>query len=108
MGSDSSTQAGKRQRWQGHISAWQSSGLSQAKYCERHGLSYSTFLYWRSQLKNALLDSQSISFVPVSVKTPSYSSALSIELDSGVCVRIDEAVDLQWLGRVVKALQASA
>ena len=37
--------------WEGHISKWEQSNLSQAEYCRQNGVRYSAFLYWRKRLK---------------------------------------------------------
>ena len=36
--------------WAGHFEAWRGSGLSQGAYCRRHGLSQSSWGYWRNRL----------------------------------------------------------
>ncbi len=40
-----------RERWQGHMDSWKSSGLSQREYCLKNGIKYLTFINWRKQLK---------------------------------------------------------
>ena len=95
----------KREQWRAHLAAWRSSGLSQTKFCHQHGLTYSTFLYWRSRLKEAPLDREPISFVPVTVTKSLCVVGLTIELDGGVRLQVTEDIDLQWLRRVVQVLQ---
>ena len=36
--------------WTYHMSQWESSGLSQKKYCFQNGLNFHTFQYWRTRL----------------------------------------------------------
>jgi len=36
--------------WQNHLTQWQSSGLSQAKYCRQHKLVSHQFSYWKCKL----------------------------------------------------------
>lgn len=43
------TSQNKSDFWQQHIADWQSSGLSQAAYCDKHNLKLSTFTYWRGK-----------------------------------------------------------
>jgi hypothetical protein len=38
--------------WQAHIDAWMDGELSQRAYCERNGLSPTTFHRWRTWLKD--------------------------------------------------------
>lgn len=33
----------RERRWRGHLAAWKSSGLSQAAYCRRQGLTQNDF-----------------------------------------------------------------
>lgn len=40
-----------RQLWQEHISGWQQSGLTQARYCKEHGIKLPSFSYWRKKLR---------------------------------------------------------
>ncbi|WP_444930505.1 IS66 family insertion sequence element accessory protein TnpA [Microbulbifer sp. SSSA002] len=37
--------------WQEHITAWNSSDLSQTAYCQHHQLKLSTFTYWHNKQK---------------------------------------------------------
>ena len=39
--------------WREHGQGWEISGLSQRAYCEREGLSYASFGYWRQQTRQA-------------------------------------------------------
>lgn len=43
--------AGELLRWVEILKAWQASGLSQAEYCRREGLSASTLSRWRRRLQ---------------------------------------------------------
>lgn len=42
----------RRRHFGEHMRRWRSSGLSQAEYCRRHGLKWSTFHYWRKRLQD--------------------------------------------------------
>ena len=39
--------------WEKHISAWQESGLAQAAYCRKHGISSKSFGYYKRKLASA-------------------------------------------------------
>lgn len=52
----------KRHYWEEHMRRWQGSGLTQAEYCRRHGLKWSTFHYWRKRIQR---QSTEISLVQV-------------------------------------------
>jgi len=43
-------------QWQGWISAWRESGLSQAAFCREHGLSLARFYYRRRRLDGLGMD----------------------------------------------------
>lgn len=60
-----------------HAKAWESSGLSQGKYCTLHGLKYWWFVAARSRLVNSGTNKQK-EFIPVipSVSKPMISEAL--------------------------------
>lgn len=40
-------------QWRAHVSAWRSSGQTQAAYCAAHGLSVSALGYWIGRLREA-------------------------------------------------------
>ena len=70
-------QSRKQQSWQRHIRAWQSSGLSQAAYCESQQLSLASFGYWRKRC----------SVVPVSSALPAVIPVLRETSPGGVQLR---------------------
>ena len=41
------TKTTKRERWEQIIAEWETSGLSQKAFCQKHGLSHYLFTYWR-------------------------------------------------------------
>ena len=53
--------------WQQHISQWQQSGLSQAKYCKQHGLKVNRFSYHKLKLKTKSAQTSSTSFIKIPV-----------------------------------------
>jgi len=42
-----------RSGWAQLMTQYESSGLKQRTFCEQHGLAYSTFCYWRKQLRQS-------------------------------------------------------
>ncbi len=42
----------RRTFWENHLREWQASGLSQAGYCRKHGLSKKSSVYWKKRLAN--------------------------------------------------------
>ena len=47
--SNTTQQLSPERNWTYHISQWESSGLSQKKYCLQNGLNFHTFQYWRTR-----------------------------------------------------------
>jgi hypothetical protein len=47
--SNTTKQLNPERNWTYHISQWESSGLSQRKYCHQNGLNFHTFQYWRTR-----------------------------------------------------------
>jgi hypothetical protein len=75
---------GERERyWQSHRIAWHSSGLNQRAYCQREGLSFSAFGYWRSRM-NATPTTLAATFVPVLIEAPAVKAEeAEVEVGSG-------------------------
>ena len=42
-----------RSDWEQLMAQYEASGLKQRTFCERHGLAYSTFSYWRKRLRQS-------------------------------------------------------
>lgn len=81
-------------------------GATVSEVSRRYGIGRSLIHNWRRQEAVALLGA-TVRFAPVSVapeKPPSGSGGIEIELDGGVRVRVDAAVDEAALRRVLRAL----
>jgi len=63
-GETKATSGGRRRQFEEHIRRWRSSGLTQAEYCRRNELKWSTFHYWRKRLAAT---SQAVTLVQVPV-----------------------------------------
>ncbi|MCX6584615.1 MAG: hypothetical protein NT166_30965 [Candidatus Aminicenantes bacterium] len=50
--------------WQSHFREKENSGLSQTEYCQRHGIKYDAFQYWKQKLCKPKSES-SLTFVQV-------------------------------------------
>ncbi|WP_052808354.1 IS66 family insertion sequence element accessory protein TnpA [Methyloterricola oryzae] len=117
---------GERERyWQAHRIAWQSSGLSQRAYCQREGLSFSAFGYWRSRVK-ARVEASLPAFVPVLIEepavkaeeaervagsespaliSPGFGTGVEIRLKSGRTIVVSEHFDEAVLARVIRVVE---
>lgn len=74
--------------WQGHLEAWERNGLTQAGYCENHGLSIKTFQRWRSK-ERAMAKPSTVTLVPVRVSAPTRSGGVQLHSPGGWRIELD-------------------
>ena len=94
----------KRSQWQEHMERWQSSGLTQAEYCDRNGVKLSTFRYWRKRLASP---DTPVTLVPVGFgRDGSASSAqeLTLVLGDRYKVEVGDNFNSSTLARLVDTL----
>lgn len=71
--------------WRPHLAAWNGSGLSQAAYCRRHGLSIKSFAYWRRRLRRT--EGVADALVPIVVAdVPTADERIEVRLPNGLQV----------------------
>jgi len=103
----------KRQYWEGKISAWLGSGLTQRAYCEREGLKRPTFDYWRRRLKpeaspvkrqsnDAAMEGMTL--VPVQVERQADSASVILTSPGGWQVSVAASVDVERLSALLRCL----
>jgi len=90
----------KEIEWQKHINAWKESGLSQAKYCRKHGLNVHTLSYWRSRLLKAQAPGEFVELGSAKRIDP-----FEVLLAGGVVVKIPASFDSDALTRLIALLQ---
>ena len=110
-----STQEKKRAYWSEQNQLWESSKLSQQKFCEEQGLSYRQFIFWRGQLKAEKLCCSKAKLLKISTEArrpksmviTEPTSSLEVILPSGIKLYIKSEADvnkagglIQWLGGV--------
>ena len=95
----------KQTLWTKRIADWQSSGLSQGAFCEQHGLTYTTFVYWRGRLKKLEVrdDATPVNFFPVRLKQDNQNS-LTLKINGRHSIEIDRNFDGDLLTRVIHAV----
>lgn len=77
------------QYWQGQIQAQRTSGLTQAAFCAREGLAYSTFTRWKRRLGHSSEQPHQAAFVELLAPEPTTSStSWDLELDLGRALRL--------------------
>ena len=89
--------AKKERYWTEHIAGWRASGLSQMDYCQKHGISKSTFGLWKRKLATAANKADAPIIVPISfgqIPEPPlakpirlYACEYCIEVAPGFCER---------------------
>ena len=75
----------------------------------QHDVHPSLLHHWRRQARLGSVDDSAVKFLPVSVgqrrQPTAGTGAIEIELEGGVLVRVDAAIDEAALGRVLRALR---
>jgi len=73
-----------RTAWEQLMAQYEASDLSQRIFCEQHGLAYSTFGYWRKQLRQSLHnENQHASLIELPMLSTGESRDWRVELDLG-------------------------
>jgi len=94
--------------WQSHLIAWRNSGLSQAKYCHRQGLSLPCFGYWRGKLRESLplTEPPANTLLPIVVsEIPSSGRYIEVELPNGLQVRFPSDMDETLCVSIIRTLR---
>ncbi|HDY84034.1 MAG TPA: hypothetical protein ENH48_13895 [Halieaceae bacterium] len=80
-----------RSDWEQLLAQYEASGLKKRAFCDQHGLAYSTFYYWRKQLRQSpLIENHSehlfeLPMLPVD-KDPDWR--VELDLGHGVTLRM--------------------
>ena len=73
-----------RSAWEQLMAQYEAGDLSQRMFCARHGLAYSTFGYWRKQLRrSAHNENQPASLIELPILPAGESPDWRVELDLG-------------------------
>ena len=75
--------------WQQRVAGWQASGQSQKAFCEANDLNFHRFGYWRRKLLNRTEAGRrrDSGFVPVTRRTQTVPTSLSIQLPNGLVLQ---------------------
>ena len=111
MGTDLSLKSScsKASYWRKQVDGWSVSGLSQAEYCRRSGISLSTFQYWKRRLGCQVgVNEQSIVAVPIPAATqavPLDEKPLMLHVGSVFCVEVGGDFDPVVLKKLIVTLE---
>jgi len=92
----------KRQYWRRHTQQYQASGLSQAAYCSKHGLSLSAFLYWLHKHRSAGIPVKLVQVQPLASPEPATALRLVV---NGYGIEVCEGFSPASLAAVVRVLR---
>jgi transposase-like protein len=88
--------------WQQQILAWQASGLTQAAYCQQHGLNPHTFKGWRRRVIGAAAHTPGL--LPIQVAAVVPASTLVLRLASGHALELPAATGPGWVAELLRCL----
>ena len=90
-----------------HLKAWQASGLTQAVYCQLHGLNTKSFSRW---FKTYQLSNQSAKplIIPVEIKpaavTTQATESMWLRLPKGHTLALSGNISPRWLAELLQCL----
>ena len=90
-----------------HIKAWRASGLTQAVYCQQHGLNAKSFSRW---FKTYQLSNQSAKplIIPVEIKptaaTMQATESMWLRLPKGHTLALSGNISPRWLAELLQCL----
>ena len=95
-----------RQLWQQRLERFRRSGLTVPAFCDREGLSLTSFYAWRRRLQHhstqPTLDAPRM--IPVRLVTPTAGAPVELLLPSGAVLRFSPDTDLLWLRQLLPLL----
>ena len=95
--------------WIKILSEWGKSGEKQKAFCKKRNINYSTFVYWRMQLKkkeNRIKEPSS--FAAIKTIPAMVTSAFKINFPNGIYFTIPSTVDKASLKLIFELLGVSA
>lgn len=101
----------KLRQWTKQIREWEASGVSQRAYCEREGLKFAAFDYWRRQVRSnseagkpALNRTDRLTLVPVRVTSKQCEGEITLRSPGGWQLSMPAGIDSQWLAAFVRGV----
>jgi len=96
----------QRAFWTTHIQRWKESHVTQEVYCTQAGISYGSFVHWRSALFPKSKIEKSKLFVPVKIdatqtKSSTQHEFIQIKLTTGHVVYMPIAMDAKQIASLI-------
>lgn len=91
----------RRQFWQQHITAWQSSGMTQRAYAEAHHVPAKRMSYWARQFRQPE-SVAGVTFAPARLEVT--ESALTLSGPGGWALHMPASVPATWVASLLKML----
>ncbi len=98
----------KRIYWKQQIENWQSSGVTQSAFCQKHDLKPHQFTYWKKRFVQA---ETGIRFVPIKFRHPASlssgvsSTSLRLIVGNDLQIEIQHNFDPQLLRKIIAAIR---
>lgn len=100
-----------KQNYRTHILAWETSNLTQNKYCQQHNLNKNTFYYLRSQIlaqrKNDVQQDKFIPLIPKHADTEIYSNnqPILIRLSNSTTIELPANIGHAQLAMILNTVR---
>jgi hypothetical protein len=94
----------KRDEMFRHITDWENSNLSQLDFCEKNGIAFGAFGYWRKQyLQKEEFDSNVNVFKPIKL-VAKIENNFKITYPNGVYITLSSGLDKNELAKFIRCL----
>lgn len=90
--------------WQKRIQEWDTSDLSQIKFCEANGLSRSTFLYWRTKFLEKEKPTKSFVQLKMKAREAQMISIMRVRIPNGAVIEVPMDADPAHLKNLLSVL----
>ena len=78
-----------REEWERLMASYEANDITQRAFCVQHGLAYSSFCYWRKQLRTATAARDVVPLVELPALASSDSAwRVEVDLGQGVVLRL--------------------
>jgi hypothetical protein len=80
-----------RAEWEQLMSDYENGSLSQRAFCDQHDVAYSSFCYWRKQLRMPVMDAPKLSSLielPALMSDTAPNWRIELDLGAGMILRI--------------------